>query len=124
MTKEQYVSFETSQLLKAKGFDWEVRSLYGEEGDMGFSSWSNNYNLKDDLFSAPTIQMALRWLKETHGLWVIPMPCENGGFYFEIYKRCGKIWKDNVYDHTEYEDYDEPEYAIEGGLNYCLTNIV
>ena len=28
--KEVYVSFDVAKLLKEKGFDWEVRSLYGK----------------------------------------------------------------------------------------------
>ena len=69
--KDAYVKIETAQLLKEKGFDWEVRSLYGNyQQDLGFSSWSNNYNAYDDLVSAPTQQMACRWLREVHNIFI------------------------------------------------------
>ncbi len=129
-TKEAFVSFDVARLLKEKGFDWGCCSYWcvfpnGDRVHTEYGHFANhNGNETDRFVSRPTQAMACRWLKETHGLWVVPMPCEDGGCYFEIYKRYGKIWKNNVYDHTEYEDYDDPEYAIEGGLHYCLTNIV
>lgn len=151
MTKEQYVSFETSKLLKAKGFDWRTEFVWYEHLPLSVD-WRNKANQKamdyfyfnettehhssygncdkkpsyisGEIYSAPTIQMALRWLKDTHGLWVVSIPCSDGGFYFTIYKRYGKFWKDNVYDHTEYESFDEPECAVESGINYSLIHLI
>lgn len=124
MSKEQYVTHETSQLLKEKGFDWAVLACYqnSEFRYVNIGNW-NKFSAST-LCSAPTQQMACRWLRETQGLWIIPMPCEDGGCYFKIYKRYGKIWKDNVYGHTDYEDFDEPEEAIEAALEYVLTNLI
>ena len=124
MSEEVYVSFETAKLLKEKGFDWKTTECYSPHG--------GNYRFSHGIaeicgieqYPRPTQQMACKWLRETHGLWVIPMPCENGECYFEIYKRYGEIWKNDVYDHTEYEDFDEPEYAVEAALQYCLTNLI
>lgn len=114
MNKEAYVSVEVAKLLKEKGFDWDTDKVYER------SLMACRY----EDYPMPTQQMACKWLRETHGLWVIPMPCENGECYFEIYKRYGKTWKNDVYDHTEYEDFDEPEYAIEAALQYVLTNLI
>lgn len=132
--KEAYVTFETAQRLKEKGFDWKVFHFYDEEGHLKhregdcYSLYNWNYPTRDEYgsqyCSAPTQQMACRWLRETQGLWIIPMPCEDGGCYFKIYKRYGKIWKDNVYGHTDYEDFDEPEDAIEVALEYALTKLI
>ena len=132
MSKEVFVSFEVAKLLKEKGFDWECSTYlytinvynYGDEPCRFQINDSKNSELASDKMTAPTQQMALRWLKEIHGLWIIIMPCENGDCYFEIYKRYGKIWKNNVYDHTKYENFDEPENAVEAALQYVLTNLI
>lgn len=151
MITEDYVSYEISKLLKEKGFDWRTEFVWYEHLPSSID-WKNNANQKaidyfyfnettehhsyygncdkkpsyinGDIYSAPTIQMALRWLKETHDFFVVPIPCLDSGFYFTIYKRYGKIWKENVYDHTDYENFDEPEDAIEAALKYCLTKLI
>ena len=133
--KEPYVSFKIAKLLKEKGFDWFTFGYYTMDDydsppyfgieNLCADNWNGEVEEVNDLwFSAPTQQMACRWLRETQGLWIIPMPCEDGGCYFKIYKRYGKIWKDNVYGHTDYEDFDEPEDAIEAALEYALTNLI
>ncbi len=133
--KEPYVSFKIAKLLKEKGFDWFTFGYYTMDDydsppyfgieNLCADNWNGEAEEVNDLwFSAPTQQMALRWLKEIHGLWIITMPCKNGDCYFEIYKRYGKIWKNNVYDHMEYENFDEPENAVEEALEYCLINMI
>jgi hypothetical protein len=121
MNKEAYVSFETAKLLKEKGFDWEVRSLYGKDGDMGFSSWSNNYNTHDDLYSAPTQQMAMRWLREEKGIHIYPIPVT--GFYYvvSVYLEDGNKVHNRILSRSGRHAYED---AIEVALQYCLTNMI
>lgn len=130
MSKEEYVKSGTAKLLREKGFTLDVVEVNGvdllpiychaftPEGKEVWGVYS------EDFYPCPTQQMAMRWLRETYGLWVVPIPCLDGGCYFKIYKCYGKVWKDNVYDHTEYEDYDEPEDAIEAALEYALKNLI
>lgn len=112
--KEAYVKLETAKLLKEKGFDWDTDKVYER------SLMACRY----EDYPMPTQQMACRWLRETYGLWVVPIHWLYGGCYFKIYKCYGKVWKDNVYDYTDYENFDEPEDAVEAALQYCLTNLI
>ena len=127
MDKEQYVTHETSQLLKEKGFDWEVRSLYGNyQQDLGFSSWSNNYNTYDDLYSAPTQQMAMRWFWEEKGLNI-------NAIYGDYPALKKSFWMPQIVsledtygteDEDFFREYDSREDCIESALQYCLTNLI
>ena len=76
MIQEAYVSFETAKLLKEKGFDEECWYWYEEDGyfnasndDYGFQSNSDHIS-NDFICSAPTLQMALRWLREVHHIFI------------------------------------------------------
>lgn len=69
MITEDFVSFETAKLLKEKGFDGECFSAYNgngklykfdEEIDDNTPCWSD----------APTLQMAMKWLREEHYLFI------------------------------------------------------
>lgn len=66
---ECYVSLEVAELLKEAGFDWEIRSLYDEQNNFVCSlyrDWNNVTICK----SAPTLEVAQRWLREVKGLYV------------------------------------------------------
>lgn len=129
--KDAYVKLETAQVLKEKGFDWEVRSLYGKEGDMGFSSWSNNYNAHDDLVSAPTQQMVCRWLREEHNILVTVQPCEVGAgvddYTYVIYEIQPEDYHFKFIEQGRMQpiaytmDY---EGTLEEGIKHVLTNLI
>lgn len=70
MIKEAYVSYEVAKLLKEEGFDEECHHVYdGENLEWtnilyGEDVLSNSEILDFDVISAPTQQMAMRWLRE------------------------------------------------------------
>ena len=69
MVKEDYVSYETAKLLKEKGFD--EKCFYCFDDVIGESRLSrllicNNSELVEHYYSAPTLQMAMKWLREVH----------------------------------------------------------
>lgn len=90
---ESYVPFVTAIELKAAGFDWPCKANYqlkkGEnEGDaprltlseaMGYMDF-NHFHGIDDIVSAPTIEMAERWLSQNFDVnpSVIPMVKHDG----------------------------------------------
>ena len=130
--KDAYVKIETAQLLKEKGFDWEVRSLYGNyQQDLGFSSWSNNYNAYDDLVSAPTQQMVCRWLREEHNIFVTVQPCEIGAgvddYTYVIYEIQPEdyhfefIAQGRIQPVAYTMDY---EGTLEEGIKHVLNNLI
>lgn len=128
MITEDYVSFETAKLLKEKGFDWECLGTYSTgDKELSISSecpYSNDLN--DDMFiAAPTLQMAMKYLRDVHNL-VIQIE-------FIDYLEHGEVW---LYCITERktikqltgrdEDFTEHSYeqACEEAIKYCLEDLI
>lgn len=81
MTHEYYVTFEQAKALKELGFDWRVNFYYTHEDAPDGHAWitpfangSKNANLKDHLYSAPTLSQAQKWLREVKGILVYASP--------------------------------------------------
>ena len=77
--KEDYVSFEIAKLLKEKGFDegcsFVVNTI--SKGVMPVSWPTTNSDIEDEeakLIALPTLQMAMKWLREVHNLHIITIP--------------------------------------------------
>ena len=75
MTQEAYVSYEVAKLLEEKGFDtpsYITGHVYSEHGTLqsntSFRSVKNNY------ITACTQQMAMRWLREKHNIYISIQP--------------------------------------------------
>lgn len=119
MITEDYCSFETSKLLKEKGFDWDCRCYYfSENNERCYSNEipRNNHKLDADL-ACPTHQMAMKWLRERHDLHieVIYNP------YYEEYKGC--MYKTiGEYNYTEF--YSTYEEAVEAAIKYSLEKLI
>ena len=128
MIKETYVSFETAKLLKKKGFDENTLMVYMSYGDLckcnRYDSIRNsNYNdITKNYFecTAPTHQMAMKWLREIYGIDIvieISDPSVNDRKYYCV------IWDKNNDSYildllNSYED------AVEGAIKYCLENLI
>jgi len=135
MITEDYVSFETAKLLKKKGFDeyyplWynldkptEGPFFYKEIGWHGHNSY--DYNGKR-IVSAPTLQMAMKWLREVHNLCIEPYRTACGYLYtistipYGSCKCNPKVGGDDE-DSGQWTTY---EGACESAINYCLTNLI
>ena len=78
---EDYVSFETAKLLKEKGFDYVSFCCYEEKGIndilwVTLSAPLSNSDLDNTIeqhkcYSAPTLQMAMKWLEEKYGIFCV-----------------------------------------------------
>ena len=71
MITEDYVSFEIAKLLKEKRFDGECRDYYSTDEHFYSEDFKSNWNCVGGtiiIFSAPTLQMAMKWLREVHHL--------------------------------------------------------
>ena len=127
---EDYVSFETAKLLKEKGFHEVCKCQYGRHGDIGWTP-SNNGNVTT--FARPTLQMAMKWLREVHHLYI------DVGFGNDY--KGEFLYMGDIYDLTkeainakykpiiEADDYlsDNPktyEEACEAAIKYCLDNLI
>ena len=155
MITEDYVSFETAKLLKEKGFDEPCECFYDTENNdpsivNGWMVISNSELEKREFvcYSAPTLQMAMKWLRETHNVLVIPdydYECTDKSYCYKIYKlgengkpervpiegvrydMRGESYVDIVayrdYKRS-YSDYETYEDACEAGIRYCLENLI
>ena len=80
MITEDYVSFETAKLLKDKGFDERLLTFYitdkaKKEGYfqiMAFTDDKIDNNHSGQCYLAPTLQMAMKWLREVHKIGIFP----------------------------------------------------
>lgn len=128
MVTEDYVTVEIARLLKDKGFDGKCRCIY--HPDDSFEMYDNFLSNRvsdvksvesdeDDSFvfvTAPTVQMAVKWLRENHGLHLEIHRFNKSWFYMII---------DMVDDKTLFsEDCGTYDECIDNGLKYCLENLV
>ena len=128
MVTEDYVSLETAKLLKEKGFDEYCFAYYYTPEFISHSSFEQkNTELDDAVYSAPTLQMAMKWLRRKHGLH-----CHSDydivlGWYCQITSLMETV----EYDYEEMKHYhpdkdngfSSPEEACEAAIKYCLENL-
>lgn len=131
MITEDYVSFETAKLLKEKGFDEPCECFYDtENNDVSIvNGWMNvsNSELKGKEFvrySAPTLQMAMKWLREVYNIFIainmIPDTIQKP-YFFKPYVE-GKIYNFPLdYSVEFYTTYEE---ACEAAIKYCLEKLI
>lgn len=127
MITEDYCSFELSKLLKEKRFDEKYQAMYDKDGH--FVSFNFKLLTKADkrLFvaDAPTLQMAMKWLREVHSKNIIlDMVSLDEDSYvlwtFNVY--CNKNYK--IMWGTKQPKYNTYEDAVEAAIKYCLINLI
>ena len=110
---EDYVSFETAKLLKEKGFDENVISFY-PPGDI----------------QRPTLQMAMKWLREVHKLHIdiLPNPLDfkhediQDGWGCEVTHLSNLAYDGNYqFFQKKYKTYEQ---ACEEAIKYCLEHLI
>lgn len=114
MITEDYVSFETAKLLKEKGFD-EYCGYYTSDGEYcGYCV----YNHKGKSFiSAPTLQMAMKWLREVHN---IAIETEWEHLWYAYIKPMTSKPSEEDYYQCKSSKYEE---VCEEAIKYCLKNL-
>ena len=132
MITEDYVSFETAKLLKEKGFDCACKVWYAEYTSVwgGDPSGDRKYiniqfddkNMFDDSYKflcyAPTLQMAMKWLREVYGLFIrITEDMTGNVFEWSVYQKNYGC-KASTYVEDSYEA------ACETAIKYCLENLI
>ena len=131
MITEDYVSFETAKLLKEKGFDSEGVSEVGgyyidynrDSHQIGLATESLmlNKDLEENEYLRPTLQMAMKWLREGYNMHIevryFPMP--------DIYRYViihSPATFENIDSHPQY--FNTYEEACEAAIKYCLENLI
>lgn len=114
---EYYVSLEVAKLLKKAGFDWKCRGIYvlDSENDPKYVfSTANFTNTSKEIegyirFSAPTLEVAQRWLREVKNIDVFVLfghfePKING-YTYEIRHKGTRIilseWVNTTYEGAQ-----------------------
>lgn len=120
--KEDYVSFETAKLFKEKGFKEPTLTYYCEDGYLCNPDWYDDWNYKDSTsFSAPTLQMAAKWLREKFGVYInvsafASHATKSGwAFAYEI-----KSEQSHTPDNISFSSYEE---ALDAGIVKALELI-
>ena len=134
MITEDYVSFETSKLLKEKGFNERLLTFYITDEDkkegsfqtMAFTDDKIDNNHSDHCYLAPTLQMAMKWLREAHKLGVFPSTYTNimGSNTTHVYGTA--IINLNTYELMTSDCMAKDTYkeACEVAIKYCLENLI
>lgn len=142
MITEDYVSFETAKLLKEKGFDVNTFTKYADkegatekwyddyrermvrfEWDCGTlitppTEPHDKYEVYGDTISAPTLQMAMKWLRQVYGLFIrITEDMTGNVFEWSVYQKNYGC-KASTYVEESYEQ------ACETAIKYCLKNLI
>ena len=119
---EYYVSLEVAKLLKEAGFDWECKtyydiSLYRDEIIIEGEFHDYNFTTGNIIFSAPTLEIAQRWLREKWDLIItIEYNYHENAFICKVYSKaeCLSI----LFDFPVYEE------AQEAGIKKALEIIL
>ena len=128
MITEDYCSYEVAKLLKEKGFDAPCRSYYTDYEDYIDYSYCNDEltDLQMGVWETlrPTHQMAMKWLREVHGLSVETFSIKGTS------NVCPVFWKGNVVKLLTQDrafsgelivSYEE---AVEAACIYALKNLI
>ena len=143
MIAEDYVSYETAKLLKEKGFDEATHQYYKTITYLGTEA--NNVCIKTldgiesepfnnsiygfDLngedtgeYACPTLQMAMKWLREVHKLYC-DIRVGDGDFVIDIISLKDGEFGCEVAEPEScvYPTYEE---AAETAIKYCLENLI
>ena len=121
MITEQYVTFETAQLLKEAGFDIPCNRLFLKDGCPGITAEEENHNdVTCNAYSRPTQALAARWLREVHNLHVW---CELTE-YIDWFYCIDRIEPYEQYSIVSEADFSSFEKSLEAGLQEALRLII
>ena len=139
MITEDYVSFKTAKLLKEKGFDENtpVNYFVGDDKSRGCVVGEMIYHQRAEedthLIACPTLQMAMKWLREVHHLFIAIHPRLSSTDSYWITADIYKVKrKSSLYHIEDVDDYycvaicDETSFekACEAAIKYCLENLI
>ena len=129
MITEDYVSFETSQLLREKGFDVPVYRGISINNLIITKEKPEDFNNKiSAYYSQPTLQMAMKWLRKCHNLHCVIRYDFRLGWNNKI-----TSLKETIIDHDiemktyltnkgiNYSSYEE---ACEDAIRHCLKELI
>jgi len=129
----EYVNVETAELLKEAGFDWIQHHYYNVEEGHDYVEhvglFPSNWNDIDGRLSAPTLEVAQRWLREMRGINLEVMFLIGGLFDGKevddhYYARAYDLKNRRVLVQVRDCASKVYEQALEAGIRECLKIIL
>lgn len=127
MIKEAYVSFEVAKLLKEKGFDVSCYGRYSVRSKEFHLDCTKAYNNGSNfMYSAPTHQTAMRWLREVHNLCIEVYVIKNYDkkiceYTYTIMDLNFPGSDDGIDCCNKYKTYEQ---ACDAAIKYCSENLI
>lgn len=128
---EYYVSREVAKLLKEAGFDWKVNTCrYNSSPDKVSSNGTlasnfNGYAFQHIAISAPTLDVAQRWLREVKNIdVVVSRAMQWKQFYYTITHEENRTSKIDFMSLNEDLWWFKYEEALEAGIQKALELIL
>ena len=131
--KEDYVSYETAKLMKNSGFDCDEISCINVFKGHTYKVQGTVIDVDEDV-TIPTIQMAMKWLREVYNIIIEVSPlsfsfkssesfiCDN--WVFNLWENGNPIVSEFYGNQTAYPTYEEAcESAIKCGLENLIENV-
>ena len=142
VSHEYFVSLEVAKLLKKAGFNWDTYSAYNKDGVFADKNRSiTTWNDFADYYSAPTLEVAQRWLREVKHIeicisWEIEfeekeLDWNERQYCYDIDTHVDNIpllsidddyWAEGY--HTFGDSYSTYEEALEAGIKKALEIIL
>ena len=119
---EDYVSFEIAKLLKEKGFDiycptaYETITSEHHVEETAFSDWGKLGQIK-----RPTLQMAMKWLREVHNICISVDVKIGGKKYYVCISSTESGLSHGILEDEVWNTFEE---ACEAAIKYCLENLI
>ena len=150
MITEDYVSFETAKLLKEKGFDgkcykvwvyytsstpmlWAAQTFVEgetivdresvESAECTWNTIYGNSENKNHGYLAPTLQMAMKWLRNEKGIAIIPIIHSVLDYEKFLWDIKIVVAKTNE-TFSQGWIYENPENGYDRAIRYCLENLI
>ena len=118
MITEDYVSFEIAKLLKDKRFPQNsFKCHYIITDDGYYKSFEDRCGFGDYDIIAPTLAMAMKWLREVYNIDISVTPDRKNGYSVLIFK-------DKRLPFDTLDSYSIYEQACEAAIKYCLENLI
>lgn len=132
---EDYVGVETAKLLKEKGFYQDfynslipVWHYNGNKKVLSFTEDDGYPSETQEWYSAPTLQMAMKWLREVHHYYIQVMldgwACGGHMGYYVVIQKTDSDFEMMLQDVRDRVFYDTPEEAAEDAIKYIVENLI
>ena len=118
--------------MKENGFDWFTYAYYTKDDvdekpyfgmeNLCPDNWNGQVDEVNDLwYSAPTQQMAMRWLREERGIHIYPIPVTGFHYVVSVYAEKGNKIYNRIASRGGRHAYED---AVEAALKYVLKNLI